>query len=265
MRALMEGGLELAYDDVGTGVPLLFIHGWPHNRTLWAPQLSALPTRARCLAPDLRGFGDSSDVVPYSVDQYADDLAALLGLLGVERAVVCGLSMGGYVALAMLRRHRSLVRGLILASTRASADSDETREKRLRLIAFVREHGVDALASRQLRAMVGATTFNTRPDMLEALHQLMASAPEAGVIGGLEAMAGRMDATDQLAGIDIPSLTISGSEDTFTPPEEMRAMADAIPRGRFEVIQGAGHVCGYERPAAFNHVVSEFLAALTYD
>ena len=265
MRALMEGGLEIAYDDVGTGVPLLFIHGWPHNRTLWAPQLSALPTRARCLAPDLRGFGDSSDVAPYSVDQYADDLAALLGLLGVERAVVCGLSMGGYVALAMLRRHRALVRGLILASTRASADSEAMREKRMRLIAFVREHGVDALASRQLRAMVGATTFNTRPDMLEALHQLMASAPEGGVIGGLEAMAGRMDATEQLAGIDIPCLAISGSEDTFTTPEEMRAMADAIPRGRFEVIQGAGHLCGYERPAAFNHVVSEFLAALTYD
>ena len=168
MHALLDGRLELAYDDAGAGVPLLFIHGWPHNRTLWAPQLSALPTRARCLAPDLRGFGDSSVAAPYSIDQYADDLAALLGLLGVERAVVCGLSMGGYVALAMQRRHRSLVRGLILASTRATADAEEMREKRMRLIAFVQEHGVDALASRQLRAMVGATTFGTRPDVLEA-------------------------------------------------------------------------------------------------
>ena len=265
MNALLDGGLELAYDDAGAGVPLLFIHGWPHNRTLWAPQLSALPTRARCLAPDLRGFGDSSVAAPYSIDQYADDLAALLELLGVESAVVCGLSMGGYVALAMLRRHRSLVRGLILASTRAAADTVEMREKRLRLIAFVQEHGVDALASRQLKAMVGATTFDTRPDVLEALRQLMSSAPGAGVIGGLEAMASRMDATSQLAGIDMPCLVISGSEDTFTPPEEMRAMADAIPRSRLEVIQGAGHVCNYERPAAFNHVVSEFLAALTYD
>lgn len=265
MRALLEGGLELAYDDVGTGVPLLFIHGWPHNRTLWAAQLSALPTRARCLAPDLRGFGDSSVSAPYSIEQYADDLAALLALLGIERAVVCGLSMGGYVALAMLRRHRSLVRGLILASTRATADTEAARDKRMRLIAFVQEHGVDALASRQLRSMVGATTFGTRPDVLEALRQLMASAPAAGVIGGLEAMASRMDATNQLAGIDTPCLVVSGAEDTFTPPEEMRAMASAIPRSRLEVIQGAGHVCSYERPAAFNHVVSEFLAALTYD
>jgi len=125
MIAMLAGGLELAYDDVGTGVPLLFIHGWPHNRTLWAAQLNGLPTQARCLAPDLRGFGGSSVEPPYSIDQYADDLAAFLTMLGVERAVVCGLSMGGYVALALLRRHRALLRGLILTSTRATADTPE--------------------------------------------------------------------------------------------------------------------------------------------
>ena len=265
MRALLPGGLELSYDDVGSGVPLLFIHGWPHNRTLWAAQLSALPTRARCIAPDLRGFGDSTVLTPYSIDQYADDLSELLGLLGVERAVVCGLSMGGYVALALVHRHRLLVRGLILASTRATADTEEMREKRMRLIAFVQEHGVEALASRQLKSMVGGTTFSNRPDVLEALRQLMASAPRAGVIGGLEAMANRIDATNQLPGIDMPCLVVSGSEDTFTPPAEMQAMASAIPRSRREVIQDAGHLCSYERPAAFNHVVSEFLAAFTYD
>ena len=265
MRALLNGGLELAYDDVGTGVPLLFIHGWPHNRTVWAAQLSALPARARCIAPDLRGFGESSASPPHAIDQYADDLAALVGHLGIERAVVCGVSMGGYVALAMLRRHRSLVRGLILSSTRATADTEEMRGKRVRLIAFVREHGVDALASRQLKAMVGATTFTTRPDVLEALRQLMASAREAGVIGGLEAMAGRADATSLLAGIDMPCLVVSGSEDTFTTPDDMRRLASAIPRSRLDVIQRAGHLCNYERPAAFNHVVTEFLTALTHD
>lgn len=265
MIAVLAGGLELAYDDVGTGVPLLFIHGWPHNRTLWAAQLNGLPTQARCLAPDLRGFGGSSVEPPYSIDQYADDLAAFLTMLGVERAVVCGLSMGGYVALALLRRHRALLRGLILTSTRATADTPEAKEKRARLIEFVRDRGVEALAGRQLKAMVGETTFNSRPDVLEALRQLMADAPSAGVIGGLEAMASRPDASSLLGGIDFPTLVVSGSEDTFTPPDEVRALAAAIPHSRLEVIQGGGHVCSYERPAAFNHIVGEFLASLVFD
>lgn len=265
MIAILPGGLEMAFDDCGAGTPLLFIHGWPHDRTLWAGQVSGLPTLARCLAPDLRGFGGSSVLPPYSIEQHADDLALFLGSLGVERAVVCGLSMGGYVALAMLRRHRTLLRGLILASTRALADTPETREKRVRLIAFVDEHGVEALAGRQLKAMVGETTFTTRPDVVEALRCLMARAPHDGVTGALQAMAERADSTDLLAGIDIPTLVVSGAEDTFTPPDEMRALAYAIPNSRLEVILGGGHLCPYERPAAFNHVVGEYLARLVHD
>lgn len=265
MIALLPDGLELSYDEAGSGVPLLFIHGWPHNRTLWAGQVSGLPTQARCLAPDLRGFGGSSVREPYSVEQYADDLAALLDSLGIERAVVCGLSMGGYVALALLRRQRARVRALILTSTRATADTPEAREKRERLIAFVEEHGVAALADRQLRAMMGRTTFETRSEVRESLRRLMAAAPPRGVIGGLRAMAARPDATDLLPSIDIPALVIGGAEDSFTPPEELRALAEAIPACRVELIEGAGHVCAYERPAAFNHLVGEFLSALLYD
>jgi 3-oxoadipate enol-lactonase len=265
MIELLPGGLEIAYDEAGSGVPLLFIHGWPHNRTLWAGQMSGLPTQARCIAPDLRGLGESTVSGPYSIDQYADDLALLMDARGVERAVVCGLSMGGYVALAMLRRHRDRLRGLILTSTRATADTPEAREKRMRLIEFVEAHGVDALAGRQLRAMVGSTTFEHRPAVREALRELMAGAPQAGVIGGLRAMAQREDATDLLPTIDFPTLVVSGAEDSFTPPEELRAMAARIPRSRFELLAGGGHVCPYERPGAFNHVVGEFLGGLRYD
>jgi 3-oxoadipate enol-lactonase len=265
MIELLPGGLEIAYDEAGSGVPLLFIHGWPHNRTLWAGQMSGLPTQARCIAPDLRGLGESTVSGPYSIDQYADDLALLMDARGVERAVVCGLSMGGYVALAMLRRHRDRLRGLILTSTRATADTPEAREKRMRLIEFVEGHGVDALAGRQLRAMVGSTTFEHRPAVREALRELMAGAPQAGVIGGLRAMAQREDATDLLPTIDFPTLVVSGAEDSFTPPEELRAMAARIPRSRFELLAGGGHVCPYERPGAFNHVVGEFLGGLRYD
>jgi pimeloyl-ACP methyl ester carboxylesterase len=265
MIELLGGGLEIAYDEAGSGVPLLFIHGWPHNRTLWAGQMSGLPTQARLIAPDLRGYGGSTVTGPWTIDQYADDLAALLAARGVDRAVVCGLSMGGYVALAMLRRHRALLRGLILTSTRATADTQETREKRARLIEFVEQHGVEALASKQLKAMLGTTTFETRPAVREALRELMASAPKDGVIGGLRAMAERPDATELLPTIDFPAMVVGGAEDTFTPPDELRAMAARIPRCRFELLAGGGHVCAYERPAAFNHVVGEFLVGLRYD
>jgi pimeloyl-ACP methyl ester carboxylesterase len=263
--AMLGGGLELAYDDAGVGIPVLFLHGWPHDRTLWAGQVSGLPTHARCIAPDLRGFGDSTVSAPYSMDQYADDVAALLAQIGVERAVICGLSMGGYIALALWRRHRALVRALILTSTRASADTQEGRDKRARLIAFVHEYGVEALAAKQLKSMVGETTFDSRPDVLEAMRQIMAAAPDAGVAGALQAMADRPDSTPLLASIDVPTLVVCGTEDTIIPPDEMRTMASAIRGSRFESISGAGHVCPYERPAAFNHLVAEFIASLIYD
>ena len=127
MIALCDG-IEIGYDDVGSGIPVAFVHGFPHNRALWSPQVNALVDRARCIAPDLRGFGESSQHGPFTIDQFADDVAMLLRSLGVERAVIAGLSRGGYGAFAMWRRHRSLVRALVLAHTRASADSDEARE-----------------------------------------------------------------------------------------------------------------------------------------
>jgi 3-oxoadipate enol-lactonase len=265
MIAMLPRGLELAYDESGSGIPVLFIHGWPHDRTLWSAQLSGLPTRARCIAPDLRGFGESTSSPPWSIDQYADDLDALIQSLGLQRVVVCGLSMGGYIALAMVRRHRERLRGLVLVSTRATADTPEARDKRMRLIEFVEERGVEALAARQLKAMVGETTFTSRPDVLESLRTMMARAPRDGVVGALHAMAERHDSTSMLGGIDMPTLIVSGSEDTFTPPDEMRGLARSIPQSRFESIVGGGHVCPYERPAAFNHVVAEFLASLVYD
>jgi pimeloyl-ACP methyl ester carboxylesterase len=164
--------------------------------------------------------------------------------------------------MAMLRHHRERVRALILTSTRAAADTAEGREKRMRLIQFVREHGVEALASRQLRAMVGETTFTSRPELLESLRRLMAAAPLEGVIGALQARADRPDSTERLSTVDVPALVIGGAEDPFTPPTELAALAAAIPHARREMIATTGHVCAFERPAAFDHLVAEFLESL---
>lgn len=262
MIALLPGGLAMSYEEMGSGMPLLFVHGWPHDRTLWSGQLAGLSTRARCIAPDLRGFGGSAVEGPYSMDQYADDLAALLDHLGISQAVVCGLSMGGYVSMALLRRHPRRVRGLILTDTRATADTDEGREKRARLVEFVQEHGVAALAARQLKAMVGTTTLSSRPELCESLVRLMSAAPLEGVVGALRAMAARESSAELLSKVSVPVLVVGGAEDSFTSPDELRALAAGIPGSRFELLEGAGHVSPFERPAAFNCVVAEFLESL---
>jgi pimeloyl-ACP methyl ester carboxylesterase len=262
VRARLPGGIELAYDETGRGTALLLVHGWPHDRTLWAGQSSGLATQARVLAPDLRGFGGSTVAGPWSIDRYADDLAAFLDALDVARAVVCGLSMGGYVALAMLRRHPARVRALILADTRATADTAEGREKRARLIEFAERNGVTALADQQLRSQVGSTTFETRPELCESLRRMMASAPLEGVVGAQRAMSSRADSTPYLPAIALPTLVVGGVEDGITPPDELRALAAGIPDSRLELITSAGHVAPFERPAAFNHLVSEFLRTL---
>jgi pimeloyl-ACP methyl ester carboxylesterase len=257
-------GIEIGYDDVGTGMSVAFIHGFPHNRTLWAPQVSALVDRARCIALDLRGFGESSRNGPFTIDQFADDVAMLLRMLGIERTVVAGLSMGGYIALAFWRRHRAMVRALVLADTRAGADSEGSRAKRLSLIDLARARGSEAVADDQITGMIGKSTRSKRPALIDDVHRMLASAPVDGICGALEAMIGRIDSTPTLATIDVPTLVVVGAEDVLTPVSEAEILHDAIRGSRLEVIEQAGHVSNLERPAAFNHVLSEFLAALDY-
>jgi len=257
-------GIEVAYDDVGAGEPVVFLHGFPHNRTLWAPQTGALVDRSRCIAPDLRGFGGSSVAPPFSIDQYADDVVALLDALRIERAVVAGLSMGGYVAFALWRRHRARVRALILADTRPGPDSDEARQKRRELIALARAKGSSAVAESMIPGMVGKSTREKNAGLVDAMYQMMQNAPVDGVVGALEAMIARPDSAPTLPTIDVPTLVVVGEEDALTPVSEARAMHAAIPSSRLEVLAGAGHVSNFERPAAFNHVVSEFLGMLQY-
>lgn len=262
MIAQLPGVLEVAYDEAGSGAPLLLVHGWPHDRTMWAGQLGGLAPYARSIAPDLRGAGGSTVRGPYTIDQYADDLVAFLDALGIARAIVCGLSMGGYIAFSMLRRHRDRIRGLILSDTRATADTDEMRSNRARLIELIEQEGMDALAARQLTSSVARSTLERQPELVETVRRMMASVSADGATGALRAMADRPDSTSLLATIDVPTLVVGGAEDAVTPPEVLRAMAAQIPGSRVEIIEQGGHLCPLERPAAFNHVVSEFLGAL---
>ena len=260
--------LEVGYDDVGTGTvggtPLLFLHAFPLNRTMWAPQVSALVERSRCIAADFRGFGDSTIAPPFSMDQYADDVAHLLDVLHIDKVVLVGCSMGGYVGLAFWRRHRRRVRALVLADTRAGADTDDTLGRRRKLITLARTEGATAVANAQIPILVGRTTRERQPDTYDAVHRMIAQTAVDGIVGGLEAMMLRPDSTATLATIDVPTLIVVGEEDVPTPLSEARAMQERIAGSRLEVIAGAGHLSNLERPAAFNHVLTEFLVALTY-
>lgn len=261
----LSAGIEIGYDDIGTGIPVVFLHGFPHNRSLWTPQVHGLVDRARCLAPDLRGFGETTVAGPYSMDQYADDVVSLLDLLRIDKAVIAGLSMGGYAAFSVWRRHRARVRGLVLADTRAEPDGDAARAKRDEMISLARERGVGAVADAMITGMVGKGTRERSPQIVDEVYRMLSCAPLDGTIGALEALKTRQDSRGTLATIDVPTLVVVGDEDVITPVSESRAMHDGIRGSRLEIIGGAGHVSNVERPAAFNHVLSEFLSTLTLE
>ncbi|MGV3708298.1 MAG: alpha/beta fold hydrolase [Gemmatimonas sp.] len=265
MIAELEG-VRIGYDDSGSGTPVLFVHGFPHDRSLWDEQCSALSTHVRCIAPDLRGFGESSTEGPYSVEQYADDLAALLDHLEIRHAVVCGLSMGGYIAMAMWRRHPEHVIGLILCDTKPGPDNAEGREKRNTMIALAEGEGSAAVAAQMITGMIGKTTREKRPDIVTRTEAMMRAAPVAGIVGALAALRDRPDSTQSLGTVTVPTLVVCGEEDALTPVSESEAIVAALsPRAKakLEVIEDAGHASCIERPAAVTHVMADFLATLS--
>ena len=257
-------GRTLAWDDAGMGPALVFLHGFPHDRTLWGAQLAALARQARCVAPDLAGFGESAPPAPgtASMDTYADDVARLLDHLAIDRATVCGLSMGGYVAFALLRRHADRVEGLVLSDTKAGADDEAGRAKRRDLIALARRDGGAAVADAMMPGMLGKSTRARTPQVEQRLHAMGAAASTEGIVAALEAMMARPDSTPTLAEVRVPTLVVVGDEDALTPPKQAELLRDGIRGSRLEVIAGAGHVPCLERPAAFNLVVGEFMSRL---
>jgi pimeloyl-ACP methyl ester carboxylesterase len=189
----------------------------------------------------------------------------VLDALGIARAAVVGISMGGYVGFALWRRHPARVRGLVLADTRAGADSAETRERRRQLIDVARREGSAGVAEQQVTGLLGKTTRAQRPDIVDAVRGMMARTSVEGIVGQLEAMMARPDSTPLLPTIDVPTLVVVGDEDVLTPPSEARVVHAGVRGSRLEILERAGHLSSLERPAAFNVVVAEFVTALTAD
>jgi 3-oxoadipate enol-lactonase len=255
-------------DDAGAGrVALVLVHGFPHDRTVWSAQLRDLSDLARVIVPDLRGFGEvahrGDDRPPAtSMDHHADDLARILDALEVEDAVIGGVSMGGYVAMAFHRLHPKRVRGLVLVDTRGTADSAEERRGRDEAASLVRTAGVPALAAKMIGKMLVPSASPAAVARRDALLRLMESAPAAGVLAALEAIRDRPDSMATLAAAVVPTLVVCGAEDALIPPRHSEALCYAVPGARLVLIPGAAHLPNYEQPEAFQRAVRDFLPSV---
>ena len=260
VRLRVEGG-ELEYAVAGDGPALLLLHAFPLSLFMWDAQSAALAATHRVIRFDARGFGGSDPSRgPLTMERIADDAAALLDHLGVSQAVVGGCSMGGYAALAFVRRHPRRLGGLILQDTRAGADSDEARAGRAALAARVLAEGAPAAVSAFLPKLLGETTTREQPALVAALRErILGTSPQA-IADALHGLAARADSGPTLAEVRVRTLVVVGALDVLTPPAEARAMASSIPGARLEVVARAGHLANLERPDAVNAAFAAFLA-----
>ncbi|GAB2605985.1 alpha/beta fold hydrolase [Streptomyces capparidis] len=257
-------GITLAYEDHGTGEPVLLIHGHPFDRSMWAPQTAHLAaTGWRAIVPDLRGYG-GSQVVPgvAGLDVLAGDLAALLDHLGVERAVVAGLSMGGQIAMDFHRQFPERVRALVLADTFAQAETDEGRRTRNAMADRLLREGMGGYADEVLTRMLAPYNVEALPDVAGHVLRMMRGAPPEGAAAALRGRAERPDYTDMLPRVAVPALVVVGRDDAFTPVADAEYLRDRIPGASLTVVEGAGHMPNLERPEVFNRALGDFLASL---
>jgi 3-oxoadipate enol-lactonase len=254
----------LHYTEQGPAhaTPLVLLHGFPLDSRMWASQLPDLASHARVIAPDFRGFGQSTPTGPFTLDQLADDVHALADHLRLKNFVLAGLSMGGYIALAYVKRYPDTLRGLILVDTQAGADSHESRQNRDRMIAAAREHGTRPVADAMLGKLIPEATAKSRPQLVRDLRQMMDTTSPQTVAHALAAMRDRADHTATLSTIDVPTLIVVGDQDAITPPDVARKMQEKIPASQLKIITGSGHMSPMEQPAQVNAAISDFLVRL---
>ncbi|HKP10529.1 MAG TPA: alpha/beta fold hydrolase [Blastocatellia bacterium] len=252
--------LNINYRDQGSGEPVVFLHAFPLNQTMWDEQVAALSHHCRTVTLDLRGFGGSdAGHGPAEMEQMAADVRGLMSALDIERATLVGLSMGGYVALAFYREYPDAVRALVLADTRASADTHAALARRLQSAEKAEREGASAIADDMTPLLLGQTTQQARPDIAARVRAMVEGNSPQAISAAQRGMAMRRDSTYILAAMDFPTLIIVGAEDRLTPVAEAESLRDGIRGARLRVIEGAGHLSNIERPDEFNAALTEFL------
>ena len=261
LKEMRTNGTTLSVSIKGVGEPLLCIHGYPLNHRIWDP-LSVL-AGWQVIAPDLRGFGRSPAPPGLAtMADYAADLAGILDQLGIDRVVLAGLSMGGYIAFECLRRWPGRIRAVALLATRAAADSPAAKENRLQALRLVERGGVEAISAAMVPKLLSPAATERDPGLVEQVRQITMSASPTGIAAALEAMRQRPDSTRLLGTLTEPVLVLAGEADQVISLDESRAMAEAARKGTFEVIPGAGHLVTLEAPGHTVRLLQQWLNGL---
>src|ERR1051325_1163641 len=260
MSFIRVNDIQIAYTDTGIGRPVVLIHGYPFNRSLWNEQVAALSSSYRVIAPDLRGFGESDAASgTATMNAMAQDVALLMDHLEISRAAIGGLSMGGYVALAFYKQFPSRVRALVLADTRAQGDTEEGKQTRAQQAEKALNEGMAGIADAMLPKLLPPDTVSKHPEIVKFVRDMMLQTKPEGAAAALRGMAEREDQTELLSKITVPTLILVGAEDAITPVADSEKMQNAIDDSRLVVLDHAGHVSNLERTQQFNDAFLHFL------
>ena len=256
-------GMTMGYDDRGTGLPIVFLHAFPLNRSMWAGQALSLSRLFRIITVDLRGHGESEgSLESFSLDQAADDVRALLDFLAIEQAVFVGLSMGGYILLALHRLHAHCIQGMVLADTKAQADTAEAKHGRLQMAETASQRGPAAIADIMIPRLLSPATIQAKKELVNDVRTMIEATPVSAITADLTAMAQRPDSISLLPSIACPTTIIVGELDIATPLADAALLADRIPAAQLSVIPEAAHLSNLEQPHTFNTLISSFAAQL---
>lgn len=255
---------HLSYDDVGEGsISIIFLHGYPFDKTMWQPQLDFLKSSYRLISCDIRGFGKSTDEQTHlSIDLFGEDLIAFMDKLSIDKTIVCGLSMGGFIALNALQRFPDRFEALILCDTQCIADTIEVKEKRYKIINEIEVDGVANFNEGFIKSVFHRDSITNKKELVGQLRSVVFSNSKHIISQGLVALAERLETCSTLKEITIPTLIICGREDEVTPLVQSEFMNATIKGSILQVIDNAGHVSNLEQPYEFNKYLLDFLTVL---
>jgi pimeloyl-ACP methyl ester carboxylesterase len=260
---LTSADAQIFYQVRGDGPPVVLLHPFPANHDFWAPAADLLQARYRLIIPDLRGHGDSSPGDgAATMEKHANDLVRLCDSTGIAKAVFAGVSIGGYILFEFWRRYRDRISALILANTRAAADTEEGRANRLKSAEDVEKHGPVPFIDSMVPKLIGETTRTTRPDLVERARKMMLKMTVSGIAAGQRGMAARPDSVPTLKTVNVPALILAGAEDTLIPIADAQLMQSNIAGSRLEVLPRAGHYAVFEQHELAARLIRSFLDGL---
>lgn len=261
-KNIQVNDLQVSYLEEGspTGFPLIFIHGFPFNKWMWERQLLSIKENYRLIAYDVRGHGETEAGSPaFSISQFGDDLVSLMDALHIEKAIVAGLSMGGYIALNALQKFPDRFAGLLLCDTQCGADSTEGKEKRKKTIDFIQRNGLTVYAQESLKNLFAPASLERKMNEVILIEETILRSKPDNICLTLQALADRKETCSTLQKIKIPVAILVGQEDKVTSPETAKKMHQSINGSSLHIIEEAGHLSNLENPEKFNELVLEFL------